>query len=183
MKNKYIFQSKRLGFRTWQDSDLPSLSAINSDPEVMKFFPSIPSSEDTWNFIQRMQLQYAENGFCYYATELLETGDLVGFIGMARQDYEADFAPCVDIGWRLGESYWGKGFASEGALACIAYAFDTLEIHELLSVAPCINLPSIRVMEKIGMSKVKEFNHSLLQDYPVLEPCALYSLKSNNAKD
>ncbi|MFT6725966.1 MAG: RimJ/RimL family protein N-acetyltransferase [Flavobacteriales bacterium] len=180
MNNKYIFQSERLGFRTWQDSDLADLWSINSDAEVMEFFPGITTSDDTWNFIQRMQLEYAKNGFCYYAVELLDTRDLIGFIGIARQDYEADFTPCVDIGWRLGRSFWGHGYASEAALACVSYAFDTLGILELVSVAPSINLASVRVMEKIGMSKVKEFSHPLLKDNPELQNCVLFKLENKN---
>jgi RimJ/RimL family protein N-acetyltransferase len=179
MKNNYIFQSDRLGFRTWQDSDLAGLSAINSNPEVMRFFPGISSTEDTWGFIQRMQMQYADNGFCYYAVELLETGKLIGFTGIAKQEYEADFTPCIDIGWRLDPAFWGQGIATEAALRCIEYAFQTLGLNELLSVAPILNKPSISIMEKIGMTKVNEFLHTGLKDSPKLEKCVLYSLKNN----
>jgi RimJ/RimL family protein N-acetyltransferase len=91
-----------------------------------------------------------------------------------EQNYPADFTPCVDIGWRLAKAQWGNGFASEGAKACLDYAKKTLKIEEIYSIAPKINLRSEKVMQKIGMQKVKEFKHPLLSDYPHLEDCVLY---------
>jgi RimJ/RimL family protein N-acetyltransferase len=72
LNNKYIFNSQRLGFRTWKASDTDKLFAINSDKEVMEFFPHLPSLEQTKDFIDRMQNQFTKNGFCYFAVDILE---------------------------------------------------------------------------------------------------------------
>ncbi len=111
----YIFTSQRLGFRNWLDSDLPKMAAINADEEVMRFFPSTQTKAKTEEFIKRMQAQFEKHGFCYFAVEILESKALIGFIGLSEQTYKADFTPCVDIGWRLGRTHWGKGYATEGA--------------------------------------------------------------------
>ena len=71
MKNTYLFTSERLGFRTWQESDIPGMIRINSDPVVMEFFPEITSEEKTREFVYRMQEQFEETGFCYFAVEKL----------------------------------------------------------------------------------------------------------------
>ena len=61
----YLFKSIRLGFRTWNESDLDSLMLLNQDPEVMKYFPSVHTTPQCLEFIKRMQKQMAENGHCY----------------------------------------------------------------------------------------------------------------------
>ena len=117
-------------------------------------------------------------GYCYYAVEILGTKDLIGFIGIAYQDYEADFTPCIDIGWRLTTSVWGKGYATEGAKACLDHAFQQLAVDKIYAVAPITNIPSIHVMQKIGMQPVKTFHHPRLTNFPPLRQCVLYQINS-----
>ncbi|WP_459209735.1 GNAT family N-acetyltransferase [Aquimarina rhabdastrellae] len=173
--DSYVFTSERLGFRNWSIDDLEQMAAINADPEVMEFFPSIPTQEDTKNFILRMQKQYEQRNHCYFAVEVLETKEFIGFIGLSYQDYDTDFTPCVDIGWRLKKSSWFNGYATEGAKKCLTYAFDVLQLNEVLSTAPTINEKSIAVMQKIGMTKVKNFDHPLLLTNERLKKCSLYT--------
>ena len=100
--------------------------------------------------------------------------EFIGFIGLMNQTYESHFTPCVDIGWRLRRSAWGQGYATEGALACLHFAQESLSLSEVVSVASVSNKASERVMQKIGMTKVGEFDHLLLLDFPELNPCLLY---------
>jgi len=144
----------------------------------MQYFPSKPTLKETEHFINRMQELYKEEGFCYFAVDIIETKEFIGFIGLSKQTYDIDFNPSIDIGWRLHPDFWGKGFATEGAKACLKFAFHQLKIKEILSVAPKINIPSIGVMEKIGMEKVKEFKHPFLKGSPELETCVLYQIKN-----
>ncbi|RYD59560.1 MAG: N-acetyltransferase [Sphingobacteriales bacterium] len=175
--NKYIFTSERLGFREWCDDDAEAMTAINTDPEVMEFFPSTQSSDHTKDFIKRMKAQYQDKGYCYFAVDLLEAGTLIGFIGISEQKFESDFTPCNDIGWRLKPSEWYKGYATEGAKRCLEYAFDALEMEKIYSIAPAVNKRSEAVMSKIDMRKVMEFNHPLLADNRRLERCVLYEIE------
>ncbi len=178
----YLFTSERLGFRNWRETDLPKMTLINADPKVMAFFPSTYSTEQTQGFLSRMQQQFEEKGFCYFAAERLEDQELIGFIGIAEQKYEAPFTPCIDIGWRLHPQAWYKGYATEGAKRCLAYAFDHLQLREIKAIAPAINIPSIRVMEKIGMKKEFHFKHPLLKDNKKLEECVLYGIRRGFSK-
>ncbi len=172
----YLFRSGRLGFRNWRDSDLEALHAINADREVMRFFEKTLELQESRAFILRMQNLFAEYGYCYFATERLEDQRFIGMIGLGRKDFEADFTPCVDIGWRLGKAFWGKGYAPEGARRCLQYAFEALNLQEVLCIAPRINRPSIRVMEKIGLQKMKYFKHPHLANSPELMDCAVYRM-------
>ncbi|CAL2103248.1 GNAT family N-acetyltransferase [Tenacibaculum sp. 190130A14a] len=175
----YLFTSDRLGFRNWKTSDIDELFELNSNEEVMRYFPSTQTKNQAKAFIQRMREQFDKNNFCYFAVETIETKEFIGFIGLSEQTYEIDFNPSIDIGWRLHPRHWGKGYATEGAKACLKHAFKTLKIKEIVSVAPAINIPSITVMEKIGMTKTKEFTHPLLKEFPKLENCVLYEIKNS----
>lgn len=172
----YLFKSERLGFRNWLSEDIPKMTVISSDPEVMRYFPAIATPEQTALFIERMQDMLNEKGYCYFAVDELETGVLIGFIGLYYQEFDSSFTPAVDIGWRLATEFWGKGYATEGARRCLEYAFSVLQLTDIISTAPLVNKPSIRVMEKIGMQKMMEFKHPRLKGNDHLENCACYTI-------
>lgn len=174
---KYTFQSTRLGFRNWMTDDIEKMAAINANVDVMKYFPSVQTPQQTAQFIERMQLSFNQNGFCYFAVDNLETTELIGFIGLAEQKFEADFTPCIDIGWRLAKQAWNNGFATEGAKRCLDFAFNDLNLEKIVAMAPQINLASIHVMQKIGMKRVCTFyNHPYLLADERLKPCELYEI-------
>jgi RimJ/RimL family protein N-acetyltransferase len=175
---KYIFTSERLGFRTWQLSDIDSMHEINSDEKVMEFFPFFPTKTQTEDFIKRMIIQYQDKGFCYFAVDKLEDNEFIGFIGLSEQTYEADFTPCVDIGWRIKRSEWNKGFASEGAKKCLEFALIELKLENVYSIAPKVNKKSEHIMTKIGLKKQKEFEHILLMNNEQLKTCVLYKTEA-----
>lgn len=172
----YLFTSQRLGFRPWTTDDLDNMAVINADPEVMRYFPKTYDVKGTRDFIERMHTEFSNNGFCYFATEILETQELIGFIGLFEQSFEAEFNPCVDIGWRLSKKEWGKGYATEGAKACLDFGFTTMELSIIMAICPVINVPSENVMKKIGMEKQLTFKHPNLQGYPRIEDCFMYSI-------
>jgi len=123
-------------------------------------------TSDRLGFRQWRDAHFVENGFTYYATEILDTKEFIGMIGLARQNYTSPFTPAVDIGWRLKREAWGKGYATEGAKRCLDYAFNELDIHEVISICTLRNTKSENVMRKIGMTKIGEFIHPELVDYP-----------------
>jgi RimJ/RimL family protein N-acetyltransferase len=175
-KQSYLFSSARLGFRNWLPEDLEAMAAINADPAVMQFFPATQTREDTAAFMDRMQQEYAAKGFCYFAVEVLENEEFIGFIGLCTQDFEASFTPCTDIGWRLKTTAWHKGYATEGAARCLEYAFGECGLKKLYAMAPVVNGPSINVMQKIGMHEVQHFIHPKLRDNERLQECVLYEI-------
>ncbi len=173
---EYIFKSERLGFRNWRDTDLTEFAKINADLEVMEHFPKPLKEKETLEFIERLKNHYIKNGYTYFATEVLNTGEFIGFIGLAFQDYKTDFTPAVDIGWRLKRSAWGKGYATEGAKACLEFAFNKLNLEAIISTCTEKNSKSEHVMQKIGMQKLGEFNHPKLKEYPKYEKCICYGI-------
>lgn len=171
---QYLFKSERLGFRNWLESDIEMMTEINADKNVMEFFPDIASKGQTIDFIQKMQKQFTEKGFCYFAVDKLKNNEFIGFIGLSEKNFESEFTPCIDIGWRLSNLEWNNGFATEGAKRCLEYAFNVLKLEKIYSIAPKINIKSERVMKKIGMEKVLEFEHPLLINDERLRDCVCF---------
>lgn len=170
----YLFKSRRLGFRNWSLDDLDLLTDINNDPDVMEFFPFRPSKEDSRAFIIRMQELCTKKGFCYFAVDLLDTNECIGFIGLCEQTYLKELGAFVDIGWRLKKSIWNQGYATEGAKACLEYGFMKIGLQTIYSVAPEINVKSALIMKKIGMQQIKTFEHPKLLNDHRLKNCVLY---------
>ena len=182
LDKKYIFKSERLGFRNWIDSDLEKMARINSDKEVMEFFPKTYSEKETQIFIERMQNLYTKKGFCYFAVDKLIDAQFIGFIGLSEQTFKSDFTPCIDIGWRIDKNEWNNGFATEGALQCLHFAKEILQLSNISSIASVINVKSEHIMKKIGMKKIKFFEHPVLADNERLKACVLYQKELTSAQ-
>lgn len=174
----YLFTSERLGFRNWIDADVTEFAQLNADKDVMKHFPKTLSKEETEQAIKRYQNCFTERNYTYFACDLLENNEFIGFIGLAYQDFESDFTPATDIGWRLKKSAWGKGFATEGAKRCLAYAFNELNLDRIIATCTLDNSSSENVMKKIGMVKKGTFDHPKLTAYPSHQKCIWYEIKN-----
>ena len=132
---------------------------MNSDIEVMEHFPKTLTKKENEELFEKLKLHYKKHNHTYFATEILKSEELIGFIGLAFQDYKTDFTPAVDIGWRLKKSAWKKGFATEGAKKCLEFAFNELNLDKIISTCTEKNSKSENVMKKIGMKKIGEFNN------------------------
>jgi RimJ/RimL family protein N-acetyltransferase len=174
----YIIETERIGLRNWKASDEVPFTAMNQDPRVMEFFPSLLTLEDSFTMIERIKTFLNKNPFGFWAAEEKQSGSFIGFVGLSRPRFQTDFTPCVEIGWRLAHQFWGKGYAPEAASACIAYSFEKLRIPEILSFTSILNKRSISVMEKIGMKYVKNFDHPLIEEISPLRPHVLYAIRN-----
>lgn len=176
--NAYLFKSERLGFRVWKKSDLAYYISMNSDQEVMRYFPEEfrLNAKGSAKSIQSFMEHYHKFGYTYFAVDFIEKGEFIGFIGMKTISYDAFFSPGVDIGWRLRKEYWGRGLATEGAIASRDYFFRNFEIGRLISLTPVQNQASWNVMEKMGMKKLGFFNHPMIDDEDPLAEHVVYEL-------
>ncbi len=174
--SKYIFESSRLGFRMWQESDRVLFAKMNVSTEVMRYFPKTLDSKETDDFLSRIQEHFKKNGYGLRAVELKDTKEFIGFIGFLNATFEADFTPCVEIGWRLDNKYWNKGYATEGAKACLEYGFSKLNLSSIYSFTAEINEPSQNVMKKIGLKKIGKFDHPKVEVGSPLKRHVLYKI-------
>ncbi len=172
-------ETPRLVLRDWEKSDLEAFRRLNADQKVMKYFPKTLTAQETDTFYEAINKEFQEYKFGLYAVEVKENKEFIGFIGFHRATFDADFTPCIEIGWRLKKEAWGKGYATEGAKACLEYGFKELGFEEIYSFTAKINIPSQNVMKKIGMGYVKDFNHPRLEKNSELYRHVLYSVKKS----
>jgi RimJ/RimL family protein N-acetyltransferase len=175
-----MVETDRLILRRWKDSDREPFAKINADPRVMEFFPGCLTREESDDFIDRIEDHFDTHGFGLFAAELKEDASLIGFIGLHVATFQAHFTPCVEIGWRIGADFWGKGLAPEGSRAVVDFGFKRLHLAEIVSFTVPENLPSRRVMEKLGMTHnpAEDFDHPKLPKGHRLSRHVLYRLKN-----
>lgn len=168
-------ETSRLTLRSWKPEDLPLFVAMNRDAQVMKYFPASLTEEETEGFYNRIKEEFAKNAWGLYAVELKSTGQFIGYVGLHEIGFEAEFTPGVEIGWRLAADYHNQGYATEAAEEVLKLA-KSCGIKSLYSFTATINTPSERVMQKIGMGKIGEFNHPKLSTDSPLCRHVLYQI-------
>jgi RimJ/RimL family protein N-acetyltransferase len=171
------FDTERLRLRQWCPSDLEPFAALNADPRVMEFFPSVLGREASNAAVERWQAQIEARGWGLWAAEIRSTKEFIGFIGLQVPIAPLPFSPCVEVGWRLARNYWGRGYATEGARGAICQGFVQLGLAEIVSFTAVGNLKSRAVMERLGMQAAEgTFEHpGVPEGSPVREHC-LYRL-------
>lgn len=168
-------ETKRLRLRQWKDSDLAVFSKMSADPSVMKYFPATLSESDSNALAKRLKDIISIQSWGLWAVEIKESDEFIGFTGLNKPTYDLPITPCVEIGWRLATQYWGKGYATEAAIAVLNFAFDTLKLLEVYSFTAVINQPSIAVMERLNMCNLKQnFKHPRLPENHELREHVLY---------
>jgi RimJ/RimL family protein N-acetyltransferase len=151
---------------------------MNADARVMEHFPSVMSREQSDAAAERIAAHFENHGYGLWAVEIKDATPFAGFVGLSIPRFEASFTPCVEIGWRLAEEFWGHGYATEGAQAALAFGFNELKLDEILSFTVPANVRSRRVMEKIGMwhDADGDFEHPLLPEGHPLRRHVLYRI-------
>jgi RimJ/RimL family protein N-acetyltransferase len=130
----------------------------------MRHFPSTLSRDESDALVESIEAEFRERGFGLWALELRASGDFAGMVGLHMPGFEAHFTPAVEIGWRLDQRHWGRGYATEAAFAALSFGFGRLALDEVVSFTVPANLRSRRVMERLGMTRdpADDFDHPLL---------------------
>lgn len=172
-------ETERLILRPWEDRDRAALAEIQGDAHVRRFFPRVMTREEVEADIDAAREKARLNGFHFQAAELKETGAFVGLIGLGVIPDATRAAipshPRVEIGWVIGKQYWGQGLAPEGARAWLDHAW-AIGLPEVVAFTAHINLPSQRVMQKLGMihDPSDSFEHPKVPDGHPLRPHVVY---------
>ena len=157
---KIFAETERLILREIIQSDLDGMFELDSDPEVHKYLGNkiVCDKNQIAKVIDFVRQQYIDNGIGRWAVIDKRTNAFIGWTGLkfvteltnGRKNY-------YDLGYRLIRKYWGKGIATETALASLDYAFNKLKIDEVYAAASCENLASNKILQKVGMSFIETF--------------------------
>ncbi len=169
------FRTDRLLLREWRDSDRDALAAINADPVVMEHFPTPLTRPQSDALVDEIRTHFAVHGYGLWAVEVLTdggpAGELAGFTGLKWSDWTGERA--LEVGWRLAPRWWGSGYATEAAR--VALDVGLRQVPEVVSFTAVVNQRSQRVMQRLGMRRVREFDHPQADVPPHLRRHVLYA--------
>ena len=181
-----VIETERLILRPWADEDREPFAALNGDPQVMRYFPSVLQRTESDAMVETARQRVLEDGFCFQPAAIKETGRFIGFVGLNRPRHALPFAPCVEVGWRLSRDAWGHGYASEAAQAWLRFGFETLGLEEIVSFTTVTNtpLPACDGADRHGAGRGGRFRSSRSRPgAPARSPCPLSAQGGSLAAD
>jgi len=153
-----ILTTERLLLRSLRASDLDDYAAMYADREVLRYLAGGPEPWDrcrSWRQMALLVGHWQLVGSGMWAMEHRGSGAFVGMVGFAAPEGWPGF----ELAWALSRQWWGHGYATEGARAALAHAFNTLEKDRIMSLVHPENRASIRVAERIGERLQGCINH------------------------
>lgn len=153
-----ITETQRLTVRSWNpEVDAEQAFEIYSDPEVTKFLiTKVNTVADARNLLERWVSVFADrnNGSGEWAIILKKTQEVAGMIALMQLRDREELTQDYEIGWHLKRAVWGQGYATEAARAVLEYGFMVLKLPVIYSIMRRDNFASVRVAERLGMSRV-----------------------------
>lgn len=149
--DKVKVETRRLFMREINGADFEALCKILQDDDAMFAYEGGFSDEEVQSWINRQVARYEKYGFGLWAAVEKASGEVIGQCGLSMQEFNG--SDVLEVGYLFQRAYWHKGYATEAARACIEYAFDVLNEDKISCIIRDINLPSVRVAERLGMNK------------------------------
>ena len=156
---KIHIRTPKLILRDIMDSDLKDMYELDSNPEVHKYLGRNPVThlDESEKVISSIQKQYLDYGIGRWAVIDKKTNSFMGWAGIKFETKVRDEMDYYDLGYRLKKEYWGQGFASEAALACLRYGFQNMRLNEVYGGAHAHNSASNKILKKVGLKYLETF--------------------------
>ena len=150
---KFMIQTKRLGFRLLQKTDIDYLVVLNNDPDVRQFFPHGVQNREQTEARMNDFFSYEEQGLPCFVIFELETNEFVGRCGFGPIETGE-----IEVGYLLHKKFWGNGYASEALTLLLEWAKENINTNYIIAFTPVDHIASERVMQKCGMEHYKNDN-------------------------
>jgi RimJ/RimL family protein N-acetyltransferase len=154
-----FLETDRLLLRRFTSQDVDNLIDLNSDPEVMRFVPeaACTTRHEIETEYLPAYLNYYERyaGYGFWAAIEKSTGRFLGWFHLRPRDSSPPDE--VELGFRLRQTAWGKGYGTEGSRALLRKGFTQLGMQRVVAEAMTVNTASRRVMDKVGLKFVRSF--------------------------
>ena len=157
----FNIETERLLLRELRATDLEGMFELDANPNVHRYLGNKPikTKAEAKKILDNVKQQYADRGIGRFAVIEKATGDFIGWSGIRlNTEYNMNgFTKYYDVGYRLIERYWGKGYATESGKAAVHYAFNTMKLPELYATTEAGNQASHKALLKIGLQYVNDF--------------------------
>jgi RimJ/RimL family protein N-acetyltransferase len=170
-------ETGRLILRDWGETDIAPFIRHTNTEAVMQWLGGVQAEAALAETIRaRMMRWQEERGFTFWVVERKADGELLGFCGIKIADTAGSPIEGVhEVGWRLREDAWGRGYAKEAAIASLDHAFEALGAPRVVAITFAQNVPSWGLMERLGMTRRPECDYDDPR-FPDLNPTIVYDI-------
>ncbi|QQS29686.1 MAG: GNAT family N-acetyltransferase [Sphingobacteriales bacterium] len=154
-------ETERLILRELLPSDAQSIFELDSDPEVHRYLGGglAQNIGQSRQYIDEIRRDYLTKGIGRWAVIEKTSLCFAGWAGLKLETKTVNLhTHFYDLGFRLATSFWGKGYATEAAIAALNQGFEKLNISEIFADADHNNVRSKRVLEKAGLKLIESFD-------------------------
>ena len=148
-------ETERLVLRGWEERDLDAHAAMSADPEVQRYLQGVLDRTQSWREMAFQVGHWALRGYGNWVVERRSDGVFLGRAGLWNP--EGWFG--VEVGWKFARHAWGNGYATEAGRAAAGWGFTHLGLEQIISVIRPDNTPSLRVAERLGMTRLRDDTH------------------------
>ena len=144
-----MIETERLTLRRFREEDRETVARWNADAAFTRHLAGVLTREQSDEAFDRWERHWEERGFGLLGVVWRETGEVIGRVGPQFHRY---WPGDPEVGWALDPSWWGRGIASEGGRAAVAWAFGDLGFARVVSITTAPNDASLNVMRKLGFT-------------------------------
>ncbi|ASK88782.1 GNAT family N-acetyltransferase [Sphingorhabdus sp. SMR4y] len=172
-----VLETDRLILRKWRASDIePFMEHLNTR-NVMRWLGGVQNREKFDAAMERIAGYDRNFGHTFWIVERKSDGAILGFCGLKRVNApQPKLTAAHEIGWRLREDAWGKGYAKEAATACLDAAFTRWNAPYVVALTVAGNEPSWGLMKRLGMVHCPELDFHDPNYGPELNPTIVYKI-------
>jgi RimJ/RimL family protein N-acetyltransferase len=139
-------ETPRLLLRPPRADDLAAWADLMADAEAARYIGGVMPRAITWRALMTTIGAWHAQGFAMFSVFEKGTGRWVGRLG----PWMPEGWPGSEICWAIVRDCWGRGYATEGAIAATNWAFDTLGWTRIIHSISPENIPSQKVAQKLG---------------------------------
>lgn len=175
-------ETERLILRNWAPGDLARFAQVTNTPAVMRWLGGPMDAAALSATEARVLACHGSHGHCFWLVERKDDGghlggEVLGFCGLKRADAPASTIPgAFEIGWRLREDAWGRGYAREAASASLDAAFTRFAAPEVFAITVIENTTSWGLMERLGMRRREDLDYDDMRYDPPLRHTLVWSI-------
>ena len=179
---EFHHETERLVLRDWREEDWPRFWELTNTPAVMRWLGDEADEATKSGARERLEGYRRDHGHTFWVCERREdgghlAGEMLGFCGLKRSNVEGESVfGMMEVGWRLREDAWGRGYAKEAAIASLDLAFDRFGADEVVALTVAGNSPSWGLMGRLGMTRREDLDFTDPRWGPDLNPTIVYAI-------
>ena len=155
---EFHHETQRLILRDWREEDWEPFWQATNTPAVMEWLGGICDDAKRQAAQERLLSYQRDNGHTFWVVERRDDGVILGFCGLKRCNQAGGPVGEMEIGWRLREDAWGRGYAKEAAMASLDLAFERFGADQVIALTVEPNVPSWGLMKRLGMERREDLD-------------------------